>query len=582
MRFGRSRFRASLHVTVVTFGLLLVAGVWAAIAANLAYLKTQLLASAEHEAANLSYAFERHLIVSLRSFDHLLLLFKEAYERLDGDLDVALWCRSHAILVDHTLQFSVVDERGLLLQNNRGPASVALDLSDREHINRHFGRDDGIMFISKPVVGRISLQATVQLTRRLNKRDGTLAGVVIVSISPESLTGTRGSIDLGPQGLATVVGQDGVIRARATRDAVTAGESLSGTRLFREIQDRPHGTYRAQSALDGIERTFSYRSLTDYPLHINIGMDLAPRLALHQGTVRLYVAGAAGLTVLLGIVLWLFARQASEMELLNLRLRQQEAALVASRDAAEKTSLAKSHYLAAVSHELRTPLNMILGYSAMILDAAGSATDAPSATYRECATAIRDGGQSLLNIITDVLDMAKLDAGMMQLTDSLTDIAQIISLCRGSVAGQAETAQVSIIENLPEEIPLVRADGARLKQALLNIVRNAVKFTPPGGRVVLGAHMVDDGSVAITVADSGIGMSAEEIEVALQAYRQVDGSRTRRFLGAGLGLPITSMLVALHGGRLAISSTPGQGTTVTLSLPADRVVIAEAMLKAAS
>jgi signal transduction histidine kinase len=251
-------------------------------------------------------------------------------------------------------------------------------------------------------------------------------------------------------------------------------------------------------------------------------------------------------------------------------LMQHEAALRRARDEAEGANRAKSEFLAMMSHELRTPLNAIIGFSEVMHD--GLFGPLP-ARYLEYLKDINDSGQHLLQIISDILDMSKLDAGKATLSETVCDVPLIIKRCQRLMAHRAESGRVLIEAQLPPELPLLWADELKLRQIILNLMSNAVKFTRPGGRVAVAAYDLgpgDDGGVVVEIADNGIGMAAESIPLALSPFRQIDNRLDRKYEGTGLGLPLTKGLVELHGGALDITSQVDLGTTVTIRLPAAR------------
>jgi signal transduction histidine kinase len=252
-------------------------------------------------------------------------------------------------------------------------------------------------------------------------------------------------------------------------------------------------------------------------------------------------------------------------------LMQHEAALRRARDEAEGANRAKSEFLAMMSHELRTPLNAIIGFSEVMHD--GLFGPLP-ARYLEYLKDINDSGQHLLQIISDILDMSKLDAGKATLSETVCDVPLIIKRCQRLMAHRAESGRVLIEAQLPPELPLLWADELKLRQIILNLLSNAVKFTRPGGRVIVTAYDLGPGDAhggfGIEIADSGIGMAAESIPLALSPFRQIDNRLDRKYEGTGLGLPLTKGLVELHGGALDITSQVDRGTTVTIRLPAAR------------
>ena len=253
--------------------------------------------------------------------------------------------------------------------------------------------------------------------------------------------------------------------------------------------------------------------------------------------------------------------------------KQQEAELLASKSQAEIANRAKSEFLANMSHELRTPLNAIIGFSE-ILDSEffGKLNDRQKA----CAKDIHDSGRHLLDIVNAVLDMSKIEAGRYELTEEVVDPADALAQCLMMVRDRAEDARVElrsgIVDGVAGELPAVWLDRRAFKQVVLNLLSNAVKFTPDGGRVTLSACVEEDGSLAVTVADTGIGIAPEFMEHLFQPFRQADNAVSRSFEGTGLGLSISKNLMELHGGSLSCASTPGIGTTMTARFPAERTI----------
>jgi PAS domain S-box-containing protein len=247
---------------------------------------------------------------------------------------------------------------------------------------------------------------------------------------------------------------------------------------------------------------------------------------------------------------------------------QLEMTLTQAKNEAEQASRAKSEFLANMSHELRTPLNAILGFSQVIRDR-HFGDDA--ARYNEYAANIHDSGEMLLALISDILEMSKLEAGKLKLTEELVDLGQVVECCRKMVAGRAQDGGIDLACSLPEPVA-IRGDQRALKQILLNLMSNAVKFTQPGGHVSVAVDRMADGDFRFVVADSGIGIHPAARHRVFQPFFQVDQATTRSKGGTGLGLAITKHLAELHGGKIGIDSTPGIGTTVTVTLPASRAV----------
>lgn len=248
---------------------------------------------------------------------------------------------------------------------------------------------------------------------------------------------------------------------------------------------------------------------------------------------------------------------------------QREAELRMARDLAESASRSKTEFLATMSHELRTPLNAIIGFSDMIrMEIFGSVGDPRYGGYAED---INNAGTHLLAVISDILDIAKVEAGKLELNESEVDLTEIFASSFTLLSPRAEAGDVALFMDVAKDLPRVFADARKMKQAVVNLLSNAVKFTPRGGTVRLFAT-ADPAGVLVSITDTGIGIPADKIAKALEPFGQVDSSLARRFEGTGLGLPLTKGLIDLHGGSLHIQSEVGVGTQVTIRLPASRIV----------
>jgi PAS domain S-box-containing protein len=233
-----------------------------------------------------------------------------------------------------------------------------------------------------------------------------------------------------------------------------------------------------------------------------------------------------------------------------------------ARAQAEIANRAKSQFLARMSHELRTPLNAIIGFSEIIRDELFGPVGQPR--YTAYANDIRQAGSHLLSLINDILDLSKVEAGKLELAPRALDPRGLAADCLRLVAGQVPGRSLSV--EVADDAPALHADPRAARQILVNLLSNALKFTPPPGRVVL-AFRPCPGGMVVEVADTGIGMSADEVEVALTPFGQVENAYTREVAGTGLGLPLVKSMVEAHQGRFEIESAPGKGTTVRLFFP---------------
>lgn len=253
---------------------------------------------------------------------------------------------------------------------------------------------------------------------------------------------------------------------------------------------------------------------------------------------------------------------------LRAQAREQTARLSAARTHVELTNRTASDLLSGMSHELRTPLNAIIGFSEIVR--AEMFGPIGSDRYRAYLLDIHESGRQLLDLINDLLDVARIDAGKIEMADQNVDIAALIQDCISDMSEQADDRQITLTAEVSDGLPTLRADRGMILQVLLNLLSNAINFTAAGGQVRLTAwHRPGTGCV-FQVSDTGRGIALKDIPLALAPFGQVPGS-AHRTQGTGLGLPLSKALVELHSGSLDLQSELGIGTTVTVRLPAERI-----------
>ncbi|MDQ2104557.1 sensor histidine kinase [Azospirillum isscasi] len=399
----------------------------------------------------------------------------------------------------------------------------------------------------------------------------------------------RGS-GLPPAWTVSVVDPALVIAARSRDSELHVGQKVSDQLVPRLLEQHPglfSGTTReGEEALILVHRS----QQTGWSIVVAVPFELvSSRLNRTRTTILAGAAGAGLATLVLSLVVTRHvrrrryaegeareAREAMQAEQRR-RLEAEKEHAEAEKEHAEAANRAKSDFLANMSHELRTPLNAIIGFSEALL----SGLFGPSPPkHQEYIASIHASGQHLLSLVNDVLDMAKVEAGRLDLYPEPVPVAVLLGECLELMEALAEQKGVRI-EGAPVEPGLmVVADNIRLRQAVLNLLSNAIKFTPAGGHVRVEAVPGEGGSVTLTVADSGIGMSPEDIQIALEPFRQVNSYMTKAQSGTGLGLPLAKRFVEAHGGRLELLSAAGEGTVVRIVLPGappseNRVILAQ-------
>ncbi len=246
---------------------------------------------------------------------------------------------------------------------------------------------------------------------------------------------------------------------------------------------------------------------------------------------------------------------------------QREAELEKAHDAASAANRAMTSFLANMSHELRTPLNAINGFSEMMeMELYGPLGDPH---YVDYVKQVRISGNHLLALINDILDVSKIEAGKAELSIEDVDFQAEVTACVNLIREDATQRQLTLTLEMDDALPILRADGRRLRQVLLNLLSNAIKFTHAGGKITLSAKWLPDGGLEVAVIDNGIGIPNEALETVMQPFGQVENAYTRSHEGTGLGLPMAAALVRLHGGEIAIESNVEKGTRVSFVLPAE-------------
>ena len=449
---------------------------------------------------------------------------------------------------------TLFDREGRPVVSTTPALSRSFSVADRDYFKAHSERNIGDVFIGPLLVGRVNNKRVFTMSRPLRRGDGSFLGVMVVGVDGAYFSGMVNGLDRGPNGGTTLYKADGTLLMREPLDETQIGKSFARLALFTELLPRARaGTFETTSPFDGVLRIVSYQASDRWPVVVVSTAGKADAMAQwNERTQRALLLMGGEAAVVLSLIL------------LTMRsLEQQEMA----RRAADRANRAKTEFLAAMSHELRTPLNAIIGFSELM-----TFDGIPAAQRDDYANYIHESGVHLLSLVNEVLDFSAVEAGRVELQVTEVDVNALATAAERLVAPRAERKGLTMAVDLAEAPARLRIDERRIKQVLVNLLGNAVKFTPDGGKVSLRMASTPEGGVEIAVTDTGVGMSEEDITVALADFGRVAGPYATQNEGTGLGLPLSQRLVELHGGTLDLDSQPGHGTCVTVRLPAACVV----------
>jgi len=555
---------------IVGFGLLLLCLIWTVCFYQISAERQIEISSAIRETGNYALAFNEHMERTILNADQMLLLIKDQYKKDGQDIDMSPYKKNGALWNSTYLLIGIADENGDWIISNQDP-HIPSNLKDREHIKVHMQEDTGKLFISKPVIGRSSGKWSINMTRRINKVDGSYGGTVIVGVNPYYFTNFYQKVNLGKNSSIALMGLDGIIRARQSGANEEVGQDLNQTTIMDELAKSSVGSYVTMSTIDHIKRIYSYRVLPNYPFVVIVGVDEAEVLAAWHERVTIYylVCSVVTIIILLFVIMLLhltdkqkLIAQKLESELNERRAMQTE--LVIAKEAAEAANLAKSEFLANMSHEIRTPMNPILGMTEVLLEMESTVRQ------RELLEIIRSASQSLLDIINDILDFSKIEAGKVRLENIEFDLKMLLDEVTDLIALKAREKGLTLRTDIdPALTPNIYGDPVRLRQVLLNLAGNAIKFTEKGNIIIRAYLSKEQGGncIRLEIQDTGIGLSVEAQSLLFQPFTQGDGSTTRKYGGTGLGLSISKQLVELMGGRIGVKSREGQGSLFYVTLP---------------
>ena len=460
--------RIDARMLLCVFVVLLTAGIWGATLLQLRQARDGAIADAEREVRGLARVFDEHAVRTIEAADQAVTYLRHRYNTVGATLDIVRDLRQGLNPGNLYNLFTVVDAHGNMVLSSQ--PFKPTNLSDREHFRVHALQDTGTLFISKPVLGRVSKKWSIQMTRRINHADGAFKGVVVVSMDPFYFTRLYDEVDLGQRSSIAMIGTDGVVRARRVGSVDSVGQDIGDSALFALMQGRARGSFVERSPVDGVLRYYAFEKMADYPLYMLVGLDSTSVLAdyISRRKQSLLLAGISSAVIMLfcGALIVLIGR------------------LIASRQRAIEANLAKSRFLSNMSHELRTPLNGILGFSELLLEQ----LDQPGQI--ECAEAVVASGRRLLGMIEAVLELSALESGSRQLVIALSALGAMLEQALAPHRAQAAAKDMALALALQRRSAgaVAMPIAAKLVRVLDILLDNAVGFTQAGHVTLQGGR----------------------------------------------------------------------------------------------
>ncbi|MFW0778047.1 MAG: sensor histidine kinase [Rickettsiales bacterium] len=412
--------------------------------------------------------------------------------------------------------------------------------------------DDTYVFIGKHYTD--DNHSLIIMSRRFNKLDGDFGGIVVAAINPDYFIEFYHSIASGEKRFMSLMLKDGSVLVSGPYEN-PADEKLAQKWLAAKNDKEEEVQTQSQSENEGM-KVVAIRQIKNMPIAVSTVIAEEDFLGDWRQS-RLKDVGFLALFTIFGSILSFFAVAMAKQ---IIRVEESESSAILA-------SQAKSEFLANMSHELRTPLNAIIGFSEMI----NSGYFGPlNAKQKERVHDINLCGSHLLQLITDILEFSKGEAGKLELVEEKVDLGDIINEGMRIMNGKIKTRGISMVTAVEPTLPAILGDKRKLRQVLINLLSNAVKFTPENGTITVTAQRDPQQNIMLMVSDTGIGIAEEDITKALSVFGQVHRNKSHE--GTGLGLPLCKMYAELHEGKLVLSSTPGEGTTVKVIFPAHRAI----------
>jgi signal transduction histidine kinase len=574
---GSTHQRATSLRTLIGLASIVFLAFNIAIVVNLLHEREQTLQGARESARTLVAAVREQSSATVSRVNVVLAGLADSLRfRPDGtlwaDADSNALIKKQMTLLPMVRAIVVTDASGQLIQDSNTPKPMALDLSDRDYFIAHAKNGAKGLFIGQPKRGRFTGQWFLGMSRAIKSPDGAFQGVVSALVDPSALGQAYAGMDLSKEGAITLYRTDGVLLMRVPNYQRFIGTSQGDSPLFKTlVPSARKGVVGDALGIDGQNRIIAWSDLDDWPLLVTVSLDRDALLSSWKGRIPYHMIAMAVVSAVILALVLLVRRQISSLNDLVTDLSHRNDELITTNEAITMASRAKTQFLANMSHELRTPLNAIIGFSDML----GAGIHGPlMSRQKEYLGDIHLSALHLLELINDILNVAKIESGSYALHDQALNLSEIVTATRRMMIGKTEEKRLELDSACVDPDCWVLGDERALRQIVLNLLSNAVKFTPKGGRISLSIIRNSEGGLTLTVADTGIGIPQEHLDLVLRPFHQVDSSDTRRHDGTGLGLPLAKALVEKHGGTLQLESQLGRGTRVSVILPARRILTA--------
>lgn len=599
-------FRQHAELIIVVFGLILLAFFWMGLYYKIQAEKELEIDNAYKQSANLVRTIEEHTLRTIKGVDQKLIFLKFQYEKEGASIDIPQYIREGMLDIQPLVLLSVINENGDLVVSSQVPF-VPSNMNDREHFLVHKFDEAQGLFISKPVLGRSSGRWAIQLTRRINKPDGSFGGVAVASVDPYYFAEFYKQVDLGDNSVISLVGHDdGIIRVRESNSNLMIGSNVQDSPLMHQLLDSPVGNFTTASPIDGDVRIYSYRALREYPLVVMVGMDeKAVLYDLHRRIADYYRAGGlftAVVIAFISLLLHISARRKSyEEELREARDSLENEVQRRTQELIRQEKMAGIGQLAAgVAHEINNPLGFIsinietLGqYFAVMGNVLGqyrglctklSALDSQpikgeleqindSEQKQDLDYILGDFPALLEDTVQGLERISKIVKGMRFFSrSSQRQDFEEYDLSEGLestlLVAQNEYKHCAKLEKNVGFIPHIEAIGGKINQVLLNLIINAAqaikaKECDETGVIII-TTWYDADSVYCSVEDNGVGIAEQNLAHIFDPFFTTKPAGQ----GTGMGLSISyDIIVNKHKGKITVDSSEGKGAKFTIKLP---------------